>query len=116
MLDIDKVDPTMMYLCLGGVGITAYIINHTTDFGRKKFRVDDIDYTRVTPLKHDMWKEALTQLVPVLIALGPTALLSVKTPLSFFISPIGRIISTWVGCLLYYHVWQPYVSNMLPRY
>jgi hypothetical protein len=115
LADITTIDGrVILFMLLAAIGLLFYAINHLTEWGHRKYRVDDIEYKNWTPLTTELFKEIPSQLLPVFIALGPTALVSTRSTGSFFISPLGRLLCMWLGYLLYYQIWQPHVTNRMP--
>ncbi len=70
---------------------------------------NDNNYSNITPLKHDIFKQWTIDSIPIVASL----LLSNNKYLD---TSYGKYALSAVGYIIYYHIAQPYVVNRLPNF
>ena len=70
---------------------------------------NDNNYSNITPLKHDIFKQWTVDITPVIVGL----LLSNNT---YSDTIYGKFMLSAIGYIIYYHLAQPYVVNKLPNF
>lgn len=109
-------------LVLSGMAFGAYMIytrNHTgyvNDGPKQTGYSFDNNYAFMSAMKHDMFKQASINIMPVLVAFLLTGSLSQQlfSTTDFFGSLVGRTLVDLMGYFMFYQIVQPYVANTVP--
>jgi len=76
---------------------------------------DDNLYINISPLKHDIFKQFILDLFPLLLfyfySNKNLELLNINNLEDFYDSIIGKFIISTLSFIIYYHIIQPYIIN-----
>ena len=98
-------------VALIALGIYLYNYYRTTTNTQYK---DDGSYDNMTPLKHDLFKTAITELFPLLFF--PLAAGQFYNQDDLLNSFVGRLVVSLFSFFVYYVVFEPNVFNKLRKF
>jgi hypothetical protein len=97
-------------LALVGLSVAAYLRNKN----KKTPYSDSGDYKNMTPMKHDLIKDTVIQMFPLLIYAITSKEFFSKT--NFLDSFVGRQLMTLSAYFIFYQLIEPYVANRIEKF